>query len=668
MLPEIELWYSLRIMKRTRYEKADFKWVNWKATDFESIATDLVRRKKEAYAAIRSIPAKKRTFQNTILALEASDDRASDETNRIAILKEVSPDAAVRAAAAQTLEALQKQLVEIEFDPRMYAVIKEYAARREKLAGPEKLLFTDLKKGYERMGFDLSKAKRAKLKANIKMLGKLGLAFDRNLNEHKDHLLVTAAELDGLPESYRANLANDGNKYKVTMSYPDVYPFMAGAHDEEKRRELLEKFVRRGGPKNITVLKQMFRLRAENAKLLGYKTHADFQTELRMAKSAAHVWRFIQDLERRTKKQVGKDLAMLAADKRRRTGDKKAVVGAHDVAYLFKQIRKEKFDIDSDLVKEYFPFEQVKRATLDAYQTLLGVIFKQRTDISLWHPDAQLFDVYDAKDGYLSTFILDLYPREGKYGHACASELSYGRQEGSGYHAPLAAMIANFPKPSAANPSLMSHGEVETFFHEFGHIMHFTLTKARYRAQAGFNVAMDFVEAPSQMLENWVWNPKMLTRLSKHYKTSRPMPKDLITRIIDARLFGEAWSVRSQLVLATLDMTIHTKGAEDPVALYASFDKKLMGITPPKRQLWLAGFGHIAHGYDAGYYSYLWSKVYADDMFSRFEKEGVLNSKTGRDYRRWILEKGSSIEEMDLVKGFLGRKPNNKAFLKAIGA
>lgn len=661
-------WYALEVMKRTRYTKADFKWTKWDDADFKKIAASLIRRKKEAYARIRAVPASMRTFENTILALEATDDQASDEMSRIGVLKEVSTDPNVRVAAEKTLELLQKQLVEIEFDPRMYAVIKEYAARREKLRGPEKLLFKDLKKGYERMGFDLPKAKQAKLKSNIKMLGKLALAFDRNVNEYKDHILVTEAELDGLPETYRANLAKVGDKFKVTLSYPDVFPYMAGAHDEARRRELLEKFVRKGGPKNIAILKKMFRLRAGNARLLGYKTHADFQTELRMAKSAKNVWRFIKDLERRTKKQAARDLAMFKADKRRRTGDAKAILGAHDIAYLFKQIRKEKFEIDSDVVKEYFPFEHVKKATLDAYQKLFGVVFKQRTDVRLWHPDAQAFDVYDARDGYLSTFILDLYPREGKYGHACASELTFGRQEGSAYIAPLAAMLANFPKPSAANPSLMSHGEVETFFHEFGHIMHFSLTTAKYRAQSGFSVAMDFVEAPSQMLENWVWDAAMLTRLSKHYKTGRPLPGDLIRRIVGARLFGEAWSVRNQLVIASLDLIIHTKGAKDPVALYAKINKKLIGIAPPRRQLWLAGFGHIAHGYDAGYYSYLWSKVYADDMFSRFEKEGILNPKTGREYRRWILEKGSSMEEMDLVHGFLGRKPNNKAFLKSIGA
>ena len=655
-------------MKRKKYTKADFAWTRWMAKDFSRIASEMVRRKKTAYSAILAVPADKRTFVNTVYAIAASDDQAGDEMNRISLLKSVSTDAGLRLAAAKTLEGLQKKYVEIEYNPKIYKALKDYAKNGEKLVGPEKLLFSDMMKEYARMGFGLPKAKLARVKSNIKKLGRLALAFSHNLNNYKDHILVTNAELDGLPESYKANLERVGNRYKVTLAYPDVFPFIAGAHDEEKRRELMEKFARKGGPKNVAILKKMFRLRAESAKLLGYKTHADYQTELRMAKSANNVWRMINDLEKRTKKRQKQDLEMLKADKKRRVGDASAVLQSHDIAYLFKQIRKEKFDIDSDVVKEYFPFEHVKGATLDAYQKLLGVMFKKRTDLKLWHKGVQTFDVYDKSGDYLSTFILDLYPRDGKYGHACASELTYGRQEGEIYRAPLAAMLANFPKPSTKNPSLMSHGEVETFFHEFGHIMHFTLTKARYRAQSGFNVAMDFVEAPSQMLENWVWDAGMLTRLSKHYKTGRPIPKDLIKRIIDARLFGEAWSVRGQLVLASLDMIIHTKGTRNPVKLYADLNKKLMGVNAPKGQRWIAGFGHVAGGYDAGYYGYLWSRVYAEDMFSRFKKEGALNPKTGRDYRQWILEKGSSMEEIDLVRGFLGRKPNNKAFIKSIGA
>lgn len=658
----------MTILNRSRFTKKDFAWTSWTPDDLARVADAAIARKKERYVAIRTIPAGDRTFENTIIAIERSDDDVSDDFAKIGLLQVVSPNKAVRDAAAKVAEQAQKRLVDIEFDPRMYKAAKEYAAKRQKLTGADKRLFEDLMKGYARMGFDLPVAKQKKLKGNLKFLGKLGIAFDRNLNEYKDHILVTDTELDGLPETYKQNLERVGKRYKVTLAYPDAHPYLAGAHDETRRRELFEKFVRKGGPENIAILKKMFALRAETARMLGYKTYADFQTELRMAKSAARVNTFLTDLEKRTRAQAKTDLAMLTADKRRRTGNKKAKVESHDVGYLFKQLRKEKFDIDGDLVKEYFPFEHVKQATLDAYQTLLGVRFKRRNDIPLWDADVQLYDIHDPKDGYLSSFALDLYPREGKYGHAAAFDIIYGRQlDIHTYQPPLVAMVTNFPKPTSTNPSLMSHGEVETFFHEFGHVMHFTLTKAKHRAQSGFSTAWDFVEAPSQMLENWVWDPDMLKKLSKHYKTGRPLPGDLIERMIEARLFGEAWSIRGQVALAMLDMTLHTKKIADPNALYPKLQKKFLGITPPKKQLYLAGFGHLAHGYDAGYYGYLWSKVYAEDMFTRFAKEGILNPKTGHDYRTWILEKGSSEDEANIVKGFLGRKPNNKAFLRAIG-
>lgn len=655
-------------MKRTRYTAKDFAWVDWTAKDFEEVADKVVRLKKERYAAIRAIPADKRTFENTVYALASSDDDITDWLSAIGLLKETSTDPVLRKAAADVAEKLHKQLVEIEYDPRIYRALKEYAATKPKLAGPDKILFDDYLKSYARMGFDLPKAKQAKLKANIKELGKLGIAFSRNLSEYKDHILVTEQDLDGLPDTYRQSLAREGELYKITLAYPDSVPFMSGAHNEARRKELEEKLMRKGGEANVSLLGRMVTLRSENARLLGYKNHFDYKTELRMAKSAANVHAFLLDLERRTKKQAAKDFVMLLAEKRRRTGNPKAQLGTHDIAYLFKQIRKEKFDIDSDLVKEYFPFEHVKNATLDAYQKLLGVSFKRKTGIKLWHEDVQLYEIFDKDGEYLSAFALDLYPREGKYGHAAAFDVVYGRQEGNVYRAPFASMVTNFPKPSAANPSLMSHREVETFFHEFGHIMHFTLTEAKYSDQAGFNVAHDFVEAPSQMLENWVWDPKMLGLLSKHYKTGKPLPKNLIQKMIDAKLFGEAWGVRGQVVLSLLDYELHTKGAKNPNSVYPALEKKLLGLTPPKSQMWIAGFGHLAGGYDAGYYGYLWSRVYAEDMFTRFAKEGILNPKTGRDYRTWILAKGSSIEEADLVKGFLGRKPNNKAFIKSIGA
>jgi thimet oligopeptidase len=653
---------------RTPYTKADFKWVKWTPADIRRVGKEILARKKERYASIKRIAARDRTFANTIAALEASDNDLGDLMAQIGILKDASPLKSIREVAGDVSQALSKAFVEIEFDPRIYQAIKEYAAKKERLKGEGKLLFDDMRKVYARMGFDLPKKKLARLKSNLKRLGKLGLAYDRNLNEYKDHIVVTRTQLDGLPETYISGLKRDtkGN-YLVTLDYPDYIPFMAGAHDAGKRKELMEKKSRKGGEKNVAIIKEMIRLRTENAKLLGYKNHVDYKLELRMAKSAKKVRAFLEDLKRKTKAAAAHDAKVLKAFKAELTGNPNATLTSHDLSYLFKRLRKEKYDIDGDFVKEHFPFEHVKQATLGAYQKLLGVRFVRREGLPLWHPDVQFYDIHDPKEGYLASFALDLFPRDGKYGHAAVFDIVYGREEHGTYVPPLAAMITNFPKPTKTNPSLMSHGEVETFFHEFGHVVHFTLTKAKYRSQAGTNTAWDFVEAPSQMLENWVWDEDMLKRLSKHYKTGKPLPSALIRRMIAAKLLGEAWGVRGQVALAMFDHLLHTGEAKNPVSLYAKLERELLGVPAPKGQIFVAGFGHLAHGYDAGYYGYLWSRVYAEDMFTRFKKTGLLDPKVGREYRQWILEKGSSMEEMDLIKGFLRRKPNSKAFLKSIG-
>jgi thimet oligopeptidase len=208
---------------------------------------------------------------------------------------------------------------------------------------------------------------------------------------------------------------------------------------------------------------------------------------------------------------------------------------------------------------------------------------------------------------------------------------------------------------------------VETFFHEFGHIMHFTLTNAKYASQSGFSVAWDFVEAPSQMLENWVWDRTVLRKISSHHKTGKPLPEKLITSMVRAKNFAVAYTTARQITLSLFDYILHTTRVSNPNQLYSDLTRKYTGIQMPKSHLYAAGFGHLAHGYDGGYYGYLWSEVFAQDLFTRFQKAGVLSSRVGKDYRKWILEKGSSIDELQLVKNFLGRKPNNKAFLKSIG-
>jgi len=653
-------------MKRKKYTQKDFAWVEWTGPQMKSALERELALLKEQYKKVKSIPADERTFENTVLGIEQAGQGLSDTINYISVLQNASPKEDVRKAASKIITATEHKLVEIEYDPKLYEALKEYAPKKEKLSGSDKILFDDMMKGYARMGFDLPKEKQNELKRLSKELGTLANDFDTNLNEYEDEILVTRAELDGLPETYIANLSKKGEKYAVTLAYPESGPFMASAHDEALRKKLLDKLMQKGGAKNVAIMEKLLRIRAQISEILGYKNYVDYQTELRTAKSEKNVRAFLSGLMKRVQKKGLEELELLAKHKKKLTGNSKAELAQHDIGYLFKQLIKEKFDLDADLLKEYFPFQHVRTATLDIYAELFGVVFKQKK-MTLWHQDVEFFEIQDKKGNLIAYFALDLYPRKGKFGHAAVFDGVYGRKDGDTYITPFCTMMTNFPKPSKVNPSLMSHGEVETFFHEFGHLMHFTLTKAEYFSQSGFHVAWDFVEAPSQMLENWVWDKKMLKRLSKHYKTNQSLPDLLINRLIKTRLFGEAHGTVRQLILGLYDLEIHTKKQVNLNSTYARMLKSFTKISPPKNQRFIAGFGHMAHGYAAGYYGYMWSKVYAQDMFSRFEKEGVMNKKAGADYRKLILEKGSSEEELKLVEQFLGRKPNNKAFLRSLG-
>ncbi|PIX57365.1 MAG: hypothetical protein COZ48_01085, partial [Candidatus Yonathbacteria bacterium CG_4_10_14_3_um_filter_43_12] len=493
----------------------------------------------------------------------------------------------------------------------------------------------------------------------------------QNINAYDDHILVTDDELTGLPERYKAGLKHtkDG-RYKVTLAYPEHHPFMELAKNETKRKELAEKALQKGGNKNMKVLAEMLKIRIERAHLLGYKTHADYKTELRMAKSGARAIAFEQDLLKKVAKRGMEEINILRELKRKKTKNKKAMLHFYDIAFYSHELQKEKFNLDSEEVRSYFPLSRVLDGTFKIYSTLFGVKFEKLTDFSLWHPDASLYVVKTLKGEVLSYFALDLYPRDGKYGHACVNDVVNGRKtsfSGNDYFTPFGTMITNFPKPTKKNTSLLSHGEVETFLHEFGHMIHHSLTTARYASQSGCHTAWDFVEAPSQMLEHWAWDKKSLALLSAHYKTGKPLPREILKNLLSSKTHMLRYGILRQIIQGMLDLTLHTKNKPpEPAKLYRDLIKKYTGVVLPKDAIFPAGFGHL-DGYDAGYYGYLWSNVYAADMFTRFEKEGIMSKKVGADYKKWILEKGGSMEEIDLVKGFLGRAPNNKAFLKEIG-
>lgn len=662
-------------MKRTPYTPKDFEWTKWTAAEIKALVPGIVAEKKARLAVIKRETAP-RNFENTIYALEASNYGLTETILKIDLLQNVSPEKPVRDAAKKAVESFEKQMIRIERDPQIWGAIKEYEQgewkeEQKHLSIEDLKLFRDTYLAYKRMGFDLSPAKQKRVKEIEERLSKVSSDFQHNITNYKDHITVTKAEAVGLPERYLSGLKQDkkGN-YLVSLEYPDLIPFMELSQNEAKRKELNTKNFQKGGQKNMKTLNEMLKLRAERASILGYKTHADYQTEPRMAKSGKAALDFELDLLKKVSKSGRRDLDELRDIKRELTKDPKAEIFSHDVAYYGNILQKRRFNFSNEEMREYFPVERALGGAFNIYATLFGVKFEKQNGFPLWHPDAELYAIKTKMGDIISYFAIDLYPREGKRGHASAHGVIDGHQisfvDGD-YSVPFATIICNFTKPTEKTPSLLSHGEVETFLHEFGHIMHFTLTTARHASQAGYNTAWDFVEAPSQMLEHWAWNKKSLALLSSHYKTGEPMPEKLLKNLIASEDHLLRYATLRQLIFGVFDLTLHTaKKAPEPAKLYRDMIKKYTGMTLPKDAIFPAGFGHL-NDYGAGYYSYLWSKVYAADMFTRFEKEGILNKKTGADYKKWILEKGGSMEEIELVKGFLGRKPSNRAFLKEIG-
>lgn len=662
-------------MKRIPKTKEDFDWINWTPDEIEKVADEILAHKRHIYDIIKKIPAEKRTFENTIYGIEKSSDAVAS-INLIEILLNVSPNEDIRKTAEKAINKIQEELVDIEYDQELYRAIKEFAKINEakKLAGEDKKLFDDMVRDYRRMGFDLPQEKRDALKSIIKKLQKLKTEYTLNINNYKDHILVTQEELDGLSENYIKSLEKDKitGKYKVSLKAPEFLPFIENAVNASKRKELTDKNLHKGGQANMDLLKEILPLRQAQAELLGYKNYVDYVAEPRMAKNGKVIRDFLDDLINKVNPAKDHDLAAIREAKQSMTGDPRAELEYFDVLYYIRQLQKQLFNFDKEKLRDYFPLETVKKGIFEIYGKLFSINFEEIVVYPIWHSDAQLYIVKNQKDQSVAGYIfMDLHPREGKYSHPSMWPLVNGHRDGyqsENYITPTATIIGNFPKPTSDLPSLMSHNEVETFFHEFGHVMHGILTSASYSSQSGTSVAWDFVEAPSQMLEHWIWDKDMLNILSGHYKNSdEKLPPEILDSMLRAKDYMIGYINTRQLVLGLYNHILHAGPITESITkIYNDLNFSYFGIKLPEDNIFAAGFGHLI-GYAGAYYSYMWSKVYECDLFTRFRTEGLLNPKTGSDYRSWILEKGSSMEPIDLIRGFLGREPNNKAFLKEIG-
>ena len=643
---------------------------NYQAQDLAPAEAEARVKLEKDLAALIAIPQEERTFENTIMGYERAFDNYGNALGMSGFLSYVSTDKKFRDAANDLQMQISQYMVDVATRRDVYKAIREYTDTNPRLDPVQAKLVKEMLIGFKNSGMDLNDADLEKFKALNKEKAEYIIKFDKNIQEYKDPLAVTKEQLRGLGEDYIQKLSKtDDGKYLVTLDYPDYVPFMQNADDEQARKELEFKFNRRGGQENVELLEKTLTLRREIARLLGYKNHAELRLEDRMAKNPKTVMAFLKDLQKKLKPLGKKEDKEMIAYKNSKTGKNSRTLYSWESGYWSNKFRKENLELDSEKIKEYFPSQVVIDGMLDLFGGVFGITFEP-VDIPVWHPDVKAFKIKDKASGELvAYFYMDLYPREGKYKHAACFGLVEGEEKQDGtYQNPFVAIVANLNKPSGDTPSLLKHSEVETLFHEFGHVLHNALTKAKYSAFSGTSVSWDFVEAPSQMLERWAWDPQVLKKISKHYKTGEALPDDLIKRMIAAKNFGAGGMYLRQDFFAQYDMTLHTADTTpDTTKLYFELTKKIRGLPLTKGTIPQASFGHIMGGYDAGYYGYLWSEVIAEDFFGEFKKNGIFNPETGLKFRREILEKGGTLDEEKMVENFLGRPADNKPFLKSIG-
>ncbi len=617
-------------------------------------------------AAIKSLTADLKKTKD-LYDLDLALSEFGDATTPLAFMGYVNQNAQSRSEASACEEAVGKKMVEVFTNRELYQKVKG-----TKLKSPKDTRFqSEMALSFEKNGMALSDGELDRLKKLKTELAGLESQFSKNLNEDTTSVEFAEKELDGVPESFLKSLKKStGGTYVVTTKSTDYLQVMENAKSPDTRKKMMQAYESRAGVANSDLMKKAVALRADIAKLMGYKTWADYRIEGRMAKNAATALGLLSDLEVKLRPRLQKDLQILLNAKKQIEDPKATALNAWDLSYFANQVKKRDYSLDDEVLRDYFPKDHVMDGLFNVYSTLLGVTFEEVKDASVWAPEVKLYATKDKKSGdVLAYFYTDFVPREGKYGHAASFTLIQGRMLPAGhYNKPVSAIVSNFTPPSGDRPSLLTHDEVDTLFHEFGHIMHQILTTVPYGSMSGTSVAQDFVEAPSQMLENWVWDAKILRMLSGHYKTGKQLPSKMIKQMIAARDFNQGYFYERQIVLGKTDLALHmSSSVSDVNDVYSDMYRKILTVEPLKGTHWMAGFGHLMGGYDAGYYGYIWSEVFAADMFTAFKKGGLLSPNVGARYRRIILGKGNMEEAYQLVTEFLGREPNNKAFLKKLG-
>jgi thimet oligopeptidase len=645
--------------------------------ELEQRVNDAIAKANASLDAIGKLEAGKATFENTIRALDDINYEAGLSANIATLIKAANKDAAMRAAGEKALKVLQEWSVGTDYREDVYKAVKAFAATKPKLTGEDAKLFAETMRDYKRAGLDLPPEKRAEVEQMRKDLTKLTTDFDSNVVAAKEAVVFTKAELEGVPDSLlnSPGVKTGDDEYtvlaNVTFQYQGV---MQAATREETRKRLHQVRFNLAREKNVPLLNQILALRNRIALRLGYKSWDDYKTEVKMAKTGAAARKFIADMVAGTKPKFEAEVAEMQKLKAAATGDPNAKIFRWDWRHYSNEVKKQGYEVDVEALRVFFPYQQTLEGMFNIYQRIFGLKFEQIQAPQKWTDDLQLYYVSDAATGEpMGMFYLDMFPREGKYNHFAQFEIIGGKALGNGkYQRPTVALVCNFPPPADGKPSLLPHSDVETLFHEFGHAMHSILTRAKYSRFAGTNVPRDFVEAPSQMLQNWVWTKPVLDTFAADYQDPwKKIPAETIEKMKQAKIAVEGTRYRRQFAMADVDLALHDVHPEsqpyDAVKVSNEIAERIFLPLAPDTAF-AAYFGHLS-GYDAGYYGYAWADAIAADMATVFEKskEGFVDKDAGMRLRNEVYAVGDSRDVDVSIEKFLGRKRSIEPFLKSLG-
>jgi thimet oligopeptidase len=631
---------------------------------------------KNIIDAIIAVPDDQRTYANTARPL---DEVFSLSNLAIAhrvyeALELLHPDDATRNAAHDAYIAIQAFWVDYAMSNKaLYNVFMAYASQQienEGLSAQQRYFINDTIDSFKREGLSLPDETLAQVNTLRKELAQLSADFDRNIAQDNSSITVTRDELQGLDDDFIATLQQtEDNLYKLGVDYPTYFRVIENCSVSQTRKKLYLAFNNRAYPANEELLKTIIVKRDELARLLGYVDYAHCDIDSQMAASPERAQAFVNDLAQKSLSKIEKEVAVLTANLPNSVElTTEGKLQPWDIAYIQNNYKKTNFNLDEQKVAEYFPMQKAIDELLDIYHQFFSIDFEEVPATGLWYEDVRVVRVLQNKE-LIGTLMLDLYPRPNKYSHAAHTTIVPGTYATDGTLIPdVSIVIANFSKPTATQPSLLKRSEVETFFHEFGHALHAILGATEIASLSGTHTKTDFVELPSQMLEEWLMDKDILKKVSGHYITGQPLPDEIIDTIIELKNLSSGYFVTRQVYLSSIALSYFGSGEnKDPHTIMQQLYTQLLPhMAFVKDNHFYTSFGHLT-GYGAKYYGYLWSKVFALDIFATIKKHGLLNPEIGQKYVKEVLSKGGAQDPNELLYNFLGREPNAQAFFEEMG-